>query len=132
MAPHRYPFLLIDPLPAAAAGSPPDRAVVRLTAAAAALRGEGPLSLFLLLEVAAQAVLHLLGGKAGEGEVVLLAGVEEMSLAEGAEARPPAAGDTLLVRAAEEARMGRLIKVRVEIDRDDARLATGILLLATG
>lgn len=121
--PHRYPFQLID-------RGKGERAQVEvlLTANAAMLRGEGPLSIFLLLEIAAQAVLHLLGGP-GSGQV-LLAGVEEMSFVEGAETRPPAPGDRLILRASEEARFAKLLKVRVEIDRDGSRLAEATLLLA--
>lgn len=123
LAPHRYPFQLIDRGP----GEPAEVEVL-LTANAALLRGEGPLSLFLLLEIAAQAVLHLLGGQGSEQ--VLLVGVEEMSLVEGAETRPPAPGDRLILRASEEARFAKLLKVRVEIDREGSRLAEATLLLA--
>lgn len=136
MAPHRYPFLLIDP-PAGAPASPerPPEVTVRLTANATLLRGEGPLSLFLLLEIAAQAALRLAGepaagAPAGE-EKVLLAGVEEMSFAAGAETRPPQPGDELVLRARPEARFAKLTKLRVEIDRDGARLAEAVLLLAS-
>ena len=128
MAPHQYPFLLIDrPATKGAAGEPP-AVEVQLTANAALLRGEGPLSLFLLLEIAAQALLHL-GGEAPEGALVMLAGVEEMSFAEGAELRPPRPGDRLLVRGREEAKIAKLIKMRVEVDRDGKRIAEGVLLL---
>lgn len=135
MAPHRYPFRLIDRGPAA----PGEAAEIEvlLTANAALLRGEGPLSLFLLLEIAAQAVLELAGGEAPGGEPtggqVLLAGVEEMRFAGGAEGPPPAPplpGDRLVLRASREASFAKLLKVRVEIDRDGARLAEAVLLLA--
>lgn len=126
-APHRYPFQLIDPQPGGAR-----EVAVRLTANASLLRGEGPLSLFLLLEIAAQASLHLAGGEAASpaGETVLLAGIEEMSFAEGAELEPPRPGDTLLLRARQEASFAKLKKLRVEIDRDGRRLAEAVLLLA--
>ena len=131
--PHRYPFQLIDPPAAARAGSGEAASLeVLLTANASLLRGDGPLSLFLLTEIAAQAVLHLAGGQAPAGQVVLLAGVEEMTLAEGAELRPPAAGDRLRIRAREEARIARLIKMRVELDYEGLPLASGVLLLASG
>lgn len=127
MAPHRYPFLLVD-RPAIGEGA--EAAVeVKLTANAALLRGEGPMSLFLLIEIAAQAALRLAGDSAPPGEKVLLAGVEEMSIAEGAELRPPRPGDTLRVRGREEAKIAKLTKMRVEIDRDGTRLAQGVLLL---
>lgn len=131
--PHQYPFQLIDPPAAARAGSGEAASLeVLLTANASLLRGDGPLSLFLLTEIAAQAVLHLAGGQAPVGAVVLLAGVEEMTLAEGAELRPPAAGDRLRIRAREEARIARLIKMRVELDCEGVPLASGVLLLASG
>lgn len=131
--PHQYPFQLIDPPAAARAGSGEAASLeVLLTANASLLRGDGPLSLFLLTEIAAQAVLHLAGGQAPAGAVVLLAGVEEMTLAEGAELRPPAAGDRLRIRAREEARIARLIKMRVELDCEGVPLASGVLLLASG
>lgn len=131
--PHQYPFQLIDPPAAARAGSGEAASLeVLLTANASLLRGDGPLSLFLLTEIAAQAVLHLAGGRAPAGQVVLLAGVEEMTLAEGAELRPPAAGDRLRIRAREEARIARLIKMRVELEYEGAPLASGVLLLASG
>lgn len=126
MAPHRYPFLLVD-RPAAAAGEEP-AVEIGLTANAALLRGGGKLSLFLLIEIAAQAALHLAGDSAPVGGQVLLAGVEELSLVS-EDARPLEAGDRLLVRGREEAKIAKLIKMRVEIDRDGARLAEGVLLL---
>lgn len=132
-APHRYPFQLIDPRPGGAPREETTRELaVRLTANASLLRGEGPLSLFLLLEIAAQATLHLAGGEDASpaGETVLLAGVEEMSFAEGAELEPPRPGDTLLLRARQEASFGKLKKLRVEIDRNGTRLAEAVLLLA--
>jgi hypothetical protein len=127
VAPHSYPFQLID-RPAVGVGE--DRAVeVKLTAGSALLRGEGPLSLFLLIEIAAQAALRLAEGSAPEGEKVLLAGVEEMSILEGADPRPMQPGDCLRVRGREEAKIAKLIKMRVEIDRDGTPLAQGMLLL---
>ncbi len=128
--PHRFPFRFIDPLPRQGTSGLEATIEVGLTANAALLRGEGPLSLFLLVEIAAQAVLHLAAGDAPQGQV-LLAGVEEMSLAEGAELRPPLPGDRLSIRAQEEARIARLIKMRVEIEREGRPLAAGVLLLAT-
>lgn len=139
MAPHRYPFQLIDPpggrWPASGATTDaPVEVEARLTANASLLRGEGPLSIFLLLEIAAQAALYLAGRPAeavdGASGAVLLAGVEEMSFAEDANRRPPEPGDSLILRAREEARFARLIKLRVEIDRDGRRLAEAVLLLA--
>ena len=128
MLPHAYPFRLLD--------RRADGTVVLLVSAnASQLRGAEALPAFLAVETLAQAALLALPGAAGDaaggGAAAaaptggLLAGLESVRFHDAL--RP---GDRLLASATLLARLGRLIKVRAELRRDEQVVVEGELLLA--
>jgi hypothetical protein len=127
--PHRFPFAFVDGT--ATAGDPP-RLRVRLTAAQEAARGGAGPSPLLLIEVVAQAALRLLAGDAPPAGPVALAGLEELELAEDLARHPLQAGDELWVSARPAARLGRLLKLEGQVERDGETIARGTWLLAVG
>lgn len=128
---HRFPFELIDPPKAAAAG---EKLRVRLTAGQATLRGEVVLPSLLLIEIVAQAALGLFGKAPAEGAepaTVALAGLEGFELADGLALRPLRAGDELLIAATVAVRLGKLLKIEATVERDGEIVARGAWLLAS-
>jgi 3-hydroxymyristoyl/3-hydroxydecanoyl-(acyl carrier protein) dehydratase len=87
------------------------------------MRGAGPLSLALAVEILAQAS-HVLLSAGGEG--VFLAGIEDASLT-----REIRAGDRLAARAEVEGTFGPLTKVRATLEDGDGVVAEAGLLLAS-
>lgn len=123
MAPHAYPFLLVD-RPAVG------QAVFRLTAGAGLGRGEA-WSPIVAIEMLAQAALALstpADAEAAGG--ALLAGLEGVTFAESLATRPLAAGDTLVASVERQGALGRVLKLRGRLERDAEVVVEGSFLLA--
>ncbi len=118
MLPHRYPFQLVEERPGGG--------ILRLTANATWIRGEGPLPAALGVEILAQAAICLLPELLEGGGKGLLAGIDQAELH-----APLVVGEEWLCRIEIAGRFGRLVKVDGAIERiGGERLVEAKLLLA--
>jgi hypothetical protein len=116
--PHRFPCRLVDRVVG-------ERAVTRLTAGAAWLRGGDALPVGLVVEAVAQSAALLLVPAGAPERRLSLAVVEDAVLEEAC-----GPGETLEVTVTVEARWGALVRVRGEIRSDGRPRGRATLVLS--